>query len=506
MTLYRQDSDAESGVRSTVGVRMLTAEYGQGISAVTQRRFIRMGLGLAAVCAAGFLTACGPVYDPKGFSRVMSPSSTSRVDTALAAMSRGEYGVAEQSLSAALEADPKDPYALLAMGMLYQNTGRPQKAEAMYQQILLLNPTAMISSGPWGDLRQRPVRDVAEENLQALGGGNRSGAISYAPMKRNDLPSAPSMGVPQNGLGAAGQRFAVFKALVDENLATPEEWMARRAQNIGALLPLTHSAPGAGLDRPSPDARAVGNRLKALAAAFEGRGISASQHALERQAILDGVLPEQPRVRASAPPVPRGVMEAADAIGRLDRLRAGNVITPEEYEEERAAIERALRGGSPRPNPPAKPAEPPPAAAAPQAPQQLMPPPSAPGAPANAQPGASINNPAAVLQTGRMANQTVPDPADFNNPDAESPIGAGGIVAVHLASFKNQELADKGWKEMITRYPDLATITPRVTQVTLPDQGTVYRLNAGPFADRAKAQEFCGKLKGQYCEVVFLGG
>lgn len=472
---------------------------------MTQRRFIRMGLGLAAVCAAGFLTACGPVYDPKGFSRVMSQSSSTRVDTALAAMSRGEYGVAEQSLSAALDADPKDPYALLAMGMLYQNTNRPQKAEAMYQQILLLNPSAMISSGPWGDMQQRPVRDVAEENLQALGGGSRPGALGYAPGKRNDLPVSAGVALPQTGLGAAGQRFAVFKALVDENLATPEEWMVRRAQNIGALLPLTHPAPGTGLDRPSPDARAVGNRLKALAAAFEGRGISASQHALERQAILDGVLPEQPRVRASAPPIPRGVMEAADAIGRLDRLRTATVITPEEYEEERAAIERALRGGSPRPQPPAKPAEPPPAAA-PQAPQQLMPQPPTPEAPLNAQPGASINNPAAVLQTGRMANQTVPDPADFSNPDADIPIGAGGIVAVHLASFKNQELADKGWKEMITRYPDLAAITPRITQVTLPDQGTVYRLNAGPFADRAKAQEFCGKLKGQYCEVVFLGG
>lgn len=495
-----------SGVRNTTGPGVPGAWNRQGISAVTQRRFIRMGLGLAAVCAAGLLTACGPVYDPKGFNRVMTSPSSSRVDTALAAMSRGEYGVAEQSLSAALDADPKDPYALLAMGMLYQNTNRPQKAEALYQQILLLNPTATISSGPWGDMRQRSVRDVAEENLQALGGGSRPGALSYPNLKKNDPPAGAAL--PPNGLGAAGQRFAVFKSLVDENLATPEEWMARRGQNIGALLPLTHGAPGTGLDRPSPDAKAVGNRLKALAAAFEGRGISASQHAMERQAILDGVLPEQPKVRASAPPVPRGVMEAADAIGRLDRLRANNVISPGEYEDERAAIERALRGGTPRPKPTApapKPVEAPPAAAA-QAPQQLMPQAPAPGTPANAQPGASINNPAAVLQTGRMANQTVPDPADFSNPDADSPIGAGGIVAVHLASFKNQELADKGWKEMIGRYPDLAAITPRVTQVTLPDQGTVFRLNAGPFADRAKAQEFCTKLKGQYCEVVFLGG
>ena len=465
-----------------------------------------MGLGLAAVCAAALLTACGPVYDPKGFSRVMTPSSGSRVDTALAAMSRGEYGVAEQSLVAALDADPKDPYALLAMGLLYQNTNRPQKAEAMYQQILLLNPTATISSGPWGDMQQRSVRDVAEDNLRALGGNGRGSAFSYPSPRKPDFPVNMPVATPQSGLGAAGQRFATFQSLVNDNLATPEEWAARRGQNLGALLPMTQPAPGTGLDRPAPDAKAVANRLKALATAFEGRGISSTQHAQERQAILDGILPEQPRARATVPPVPRGVVEAADAIRRLDRLRSAGVISPEEYEDEKNAIERGVRGGArPKPAPaPAKPAEPTPAPAN-GAPQQLLPG-AAPAASANTQPGASINNPAAVLQTGRMANQTVPDPADFANPDADIPIGSGGIVAVHLASFKNQELADKGWKEMIARYPDLAGITPRVTQVTLPNQGTVYRLNAGPFADRAKAQEFCGKLKGQSCDVVFLGG
>lgn len=496
-----------------------------GTKAVALRRFSKAGATLTALCMVGLVGACAPLLDPTGFKSAMSPTVPSRVDVALSAMARGEYGVAEQSLVTALNADNKDPYALLALGIVYQNTGRPQKAEALYQQILLLNPTGMVSGGPWGNMQMKSIRDVALENLRAMGaddlGASRSGIPGYTAIRDGRsmaTGSSPGKRAPEmdlaaeTGLGAAGERFGIFKALVEEGLATPEEWAVRRQENLGALLPLSYRAPGVGLDRPPPDVRAIANRLRSLAEAFEARGITARQHAVERQIILDGILPADPDIRATQPPPPKGVLEAATAVGRLERLRAAGVISGDEFEREKSALERVLRGGSP-PRPakaptkkadePAKPAS---------APTQLTPQAAPPGAatapatpPATAE-GAGINNPAAVLQTGRGANMVVPNPTDFNNPDAGTPAGAGGVVAVHLASFKNQEMADKGWKELIGRYPDLAALTPRVTQVTLPDQGQVFRLNAASFPSRATAHEFCAKLKGQYCEVVFLGG
>ena len=74
-----------------------------------------------------------------------------------------------------------------------------------------------------------------------------------------------------------------MQKLRDAQLITPEEYAARRAPNIGALLPLTKPSPAAGLDRPVPGIDQVVERLKALQRGLQSRAITPREYELERE-------------------------------------------------------------------------------------------------------------------------------------------------------------------------------------------------------------------------------
>lgn len=493
-------------------------EPGGRVARLRSRRWRHATLLVTALMLSG----CAGFYDRQGFlDSLPFEDAEARVDAALAALAKGDYRAAEDHAAFALRQDPDNPYALLVSGVAFQNTGRPQRARQMYEEILSLRPTAVVSGGPWGTGEPRAVTDVAAENLRVLNAAPwASGGVATAgAMTAPDplaVPRGMAGGVDDRGGGAAtaseaagsvgamAQRFAVLQTLRDEGLITGEEYRQRRRANLGALLPLTFPPPAAGLDRPAPKAQEIVDRLRALRDAFEARAISARQHAVERTMILDGLLPADPVARAVAAPPPTGIMEAAAAVGRLERMRERGLITSDEYNRERTAVERAVRGivrGSPTaPSETAEKAAPSddsaPAEARPKdagkAPGMLVPPPAPSG------------NPAAVLRTGRTPLQIVPDPSA-----TDAMPGAASGVAVHLASFKSEARALKGWKELQAAHPVLKDLEPRITVVRLPEKGTFYRLNAGPLADRAAAEALCKDLarqSKQYCQPVFLGG
>ena len=51
-----------------------------------------------------------------------------------------DYQSAEKYLDEALDLNPENPYALLNMGVVYENTGRKEQAISMYQKVIELNP------------------------------------------------------------------------------------------------------------------------------------------------------------------------------------------------------------------------------------------------------------------------------------------------------------------------------------------------------------------------------
>ena len=85
----------------------------------------------------------------------------------------------------------------------------------------------------------------------------------------------------------------------------------------------------------------------------------------------------------------------------------------------------------------------------------------------------------------------------------------GGVYGVHLASYKVEANALKGWQTLSRRYNSLlGALEPRLSYTEVPGKGTYLRLKAGPFASRAEAADVCGAVKaaGDYCAVMTFDG
>jgi hypothetical protein len=83
-------------------------------------------------------------------------------------------------------------------------------------------------------------------------------------------------------------------------------------------------------------------------------------------------------------------------------------------------------------------------------------------------------------------------------------------VSVHLASFRGQDSARQGWRELQATHSDLlGGLDYRISPVQLSGgRGTFYRVKAGPFTDTASAEEICRLMKSRnaYCVLSDFTG
>ena len=459
---------------------------------VGKRRVKRQTSRLLAVALlAGGLAGCGVLSEGDLMDRNFWDASPLFVDNdqaelGLAEMAKGNYGTAELYFKKALTRNAKDVDALLGLGVLYQNTGQLTKAREMYEAILAIRPERSVRMSVWNNLSPEPVIDIASVNLALLESGGVPGgkakaaggetaqkfaamtpppAISQMPagsaLTGRMAPAGTAAGgvAPQDGsMGLSGlsvaadnvvSRFRTLTVLRDQGLITPDEFRTRRRASIGALLPLSSPPPATGLDRPVPGTEAISGRLRAIGRALEMRAISVSQHAAERTMILDALMPVVPISVVNPGRPPQGLLEAADAVRRLEQLKGGGYISPDEYAKERNAVERAMQ-------------------------PRAMPSPKAAGGPAGA---------IAVQPSG-------PQPA------------------VHLASYRSQKAADRGWAQLRRVHRALLEgLNLEVAKVDLARKGIWYRLMAGPMKSSQAATELCRQLKSrrQFCEPGFMG-
>ncbi len=452
------------------------------------------------VCmAAGLLSGCA-VFDGNLFEESFWASSpfkqNDQAELGIAALAKGNYVTAEGHFQRALKANSRDVDALLGAGILYQNTGQLVKAREMYEAVLAIRPDDSEQFVVWNSLTTRPASQVASVNLSLLETGGAANAAMQPPMGGVPVGAAPqgdvmlgrssaevastpmAMNSPQpmsnpgsmasespssiagfqGGDANVMSRFATLKALRDQGLITQDEYNQRRQSSIGALLPLTSPPPAAGLDRPVPTTEQISARLRAIGRALEMRAISVSQHAAERNMILDALMPSAPVMVAEPSAPPRGLMEGADAIRRLEKLRDAGYISGDEYARERQAIELAVQGPSP--------AEPKQAAA----------------------PSPAMQKPE------QMAKQEPAKPA-------------GPQPAVHLASYRSAKQAESGWVQIKRAHGNiLGSLDHEVSRVTLGSKGTYFRLKAGPLPSVDEAKSLCRQLKQrrQYCDTTVM--
>ncbi len=152
--------------------------------------------------------------------------------------------------------------------------------------------------------------------------------------------------------------------------------------------------------------------------------------------------------------------------------------------------EQEARGSTLAPAPP----PPPPAAAEPPPIRlsQAVPPPAA--APAPVPRPAATPPPAQTAQAARPAQPAPPPPAPVSAPAGGSRAVSGAAVR-QLGAFESQELANGAWATFRSRYEALGQLAPDIQRADLGAKGIVYRLRAGPFADRTAAVDACTQLK-----------
>lgn len=433
----------------------------------------RLGRTAAAVAAIGMLAGCAALLDPRGAQDdLRSIVDVGDTDKAMAALTRGDYPNAERYAVAALRRNPKDAHALLVAGLAYQGTGRYELARQYYEVIVSnrLNGTMMVP-GEGGIVTPRSVVDVARSNMavvdkvtgrsvprdisQSGRAPEANGAPPRPAVMASSLDPLPPMPAAMAAPGKISEaesnvagRFRILKRLLDEGLVTPEEYAGRRNSNSGALLPYTSPPPAVGLERPIPRDEDVVERLRAIGAALEGRALNPREHASERAMILDALLPAGAKTVELPVMPPRDMIEAAAAVGRLERMHTAGLVSADEVKRERAALEKSLE-------------------------RQL----------ALARVDGSV--------TGLRHGMPVPfEP------------GAWGL---HLASLKTEGAARKSWDSLKAKFPgQLGKLEPTFPKVDLKGKGARWRVVAGPFDAKDDALKVCKllKLKKQFCDPI----
>jgi len=76
------------------------------------------------------------------------------------------------------------------------------------------------------------------------------------------------------------------------------------------------------------------------------------------------------------------------------------------------------------------------------------------------------------------------------------PLRAEGGYMLQLASVTTEAAAQEEWKRLQRLHSELlADMTLTVQSAEISGQGTVYRLQTGPFPNRATADDFCWQIR-----------
>ena len=89
-------------------------------------------------------------------------------EQAFQAIAAGDYEEAEALLEVALSINPDNPYALLNLGVVYQQTGRVDQAREQYVKVILLDSQEKAFASNVKGLEGEKLVDIAKRNLENL--------------------------------------------------------------------------------------------------------------------------------------------------------------------------------------------------------------------------------------------------------------------------------------------------------------------------------------------------
>jgi len=429
-------------------------------------------LALMAVCLAGCDLLTNARFMER-FKRQSNPQESIILsEQALGKLAKGNLLQAQVLFDRALQTNPRDVYALLGKGLIFQQTGQLPQSRAAFEAVMSLQPGDAHKLVVLNNLRPQPLQALAGMSLALLKNQGlssslvgeeanqeqRDAAVSLRASRNWEAPELANRPKQQTAISMVSgddtniiTRFETLLKLRDQGLMTPEEYDLRRKANLGALLNLTQPPPAAGLERSVPSADQIIQRLHAIGRALELRAITVRQHGAERTTIVDGLMPADPRSRATPKPAPKGLLASADAIRRVEMLQEKGLITIAEASREKSAIEKSL-----------------------------------------------------------SLKSAPPPPKKIPKVKVRKAAPSGPRPAVHIASFRSRKAADRGWAQLRRAHRGvLGNLKPEITRVNLGGKkGVFFRLVAGPLGSNADADQVCRQLKRrrQYCEPASMAG
>lgn len=330
---------------------------------------------LLSATALSLLTACA-VIDKKDtaeesnwFVRMFEKDGRSDAELATIAYSQGKFDKTLEYTTEALKANPRNQQALLVGALAAENLGRYNKARQYYEDLIVINGNETSILGSANGQPQR-MADIAKANLRAITIAqsnltieNRDGTKHFAiaedagelqskttianALSKKSIPAVRTQPVGVDDIFTPEEqnivsRFLILKELAEKDFITKEEFLSRRAANIGGLLPLTRQAPGIGINQPVPSPDLIIERLNILKEGVETRAITPREFSAERDVIIEALMSPAPRQRLKNKAPSKNILDAAKDLRRLEVLYDLDLITENEKNAEKKAVERYL--------------------------------------------------------------------------------------------------------------------------------------------------------------------
>lgn len=380
------------------------------------------------------------------------------------ALSKGKFELAVQNFGRALRAEDLDE-ALVAKtlyqrGVANERAGRPAQAIADLTGALYL-----------------PSLSTADRAKAYLSRGRAYEAVGLADQARSDIAKARSGGVDERQVARSAELASSSSGSGDApTFATVSEGaqgrsrgpsFETRSERAGPPAPSfeTRSDPvetRRAAPKPEPERQRV--------AAFETQSRAAPAEEEKIPRFRTTILPSDDR-KASPPP-----SASSRTIGEPDEESSGRVGR---------FIGNLWSSATGKDKETATPAPPTPPAAAP-APQWNQ--------------TTNVARAPAPNWDARISSPSQPAPPAPPAPVASgqarlAPGGANGY-RIQLAALKSDAEAQATWKRLRSKHPALlGSWQPNIVRTELGGLGTFYRVQVGPFADKAESQKLCKSFK-----------
>jgi tetratricopeptide (TPR) repeat protein len=78
------------------------------------------------------------------------------------------YTEAEAFFDVARSVNPENPYVLINLGVVYQNTDRVEEAKEMYRKVIAMHPDYLANQSTDTQYKGKTLAEIAQTNLRSL--------------------------------------------------------------------------------------------------------------------------------------------------------------------------------------------------------------------------------------------------------------------------------------------------------------------------------------------------